>query len=145
MKKIVLFLSLDEELMNQSKNITKHLNLDEAEIHLFHCHKVQVYMNELSVYSYPTSDQYPEMEKATNSVLEQFAKEAGFKNYKCHTVFDSDPKDRAVKYLEDIKGGLAVVATKGASGFEGLFESSFASYLKKFSPADILILRPTRD
>ena len=34
MKKIVLFLSLDEELMNQSKNITKHLNLDEAEIHL---------------------------------------------------------------------------------------------------------------
>ena len=142
MKKIVLFVSLEEELMNQSKHVTKHLNLNEVEVHLFHCHKIQIYMNELSVYSYPTSEQFSEMEKATNLVLEQFAKEAGFKNYVCQTVFDSDPKDRAVKYLEDVKAQLAVVATKGATGFDGIFESSFASYLKKFSPSDILILRP---
>lgn len=144
MKKIVLFVSLDEKLMNQSKHVIRHINLHNTEIHLFHCHKIQVYMNELSIYSYPASEQFPEMEKATNIVLEQFAKEAGFKNYVCQTVFDSDPKDRAVKYLEDVNAELAVVATKGASGFEGIFESSFASYLKKFSPSDILILRPER-
>lgn len=143
-KKIALFVSLDESLLNQIKNFKEHISLEGVEFHFFHCHKIQVYMNELSLYSYPGTEQFDEMEKATNQVLENLASEIGIKNVRCTTVFDSDPKDRAVKFLKDIDADLAIVSTKDSKGIEGLFESSFANHLKKYAPSDILIIRPRK-
>lgn len=144
MKKIVLFSQLEEESLNQLKKISAHMNVADFEFHLVHCHKIQVYMNELSLYSYPSEEQFEEMKKATDNILKQFANEMGLKNFHVHSFLDSDPKDRCSTFLEDIEANLCVVATRGKKGLDGVFESSFANHMNKYAPCDVLALRPAK-
>lgn len=144
MKKIVLFSQLEEESLNQLKKIKSHMNVADFEFHLVHCHKIQVYMNELSIYSYPGEKQFEELKNATDNILKQFAKELGLKNFSVHSFIDADPKSRCVTFLEDIDADLCVVATKGKKGLEGFFESSFSSQMNKYAPCDVLVLRPIK-
>jgi len=144
MKKIVLFSQLEEESLNQLKKISTHMNVADFEFHLVHCHKIQVYMNELSLYSYPSEEQFEEMKKATDNILKQFANEMGLKHFHVHSFLDSDPKDRCSTFLEDIDANLCVVATRGKKGLDGVFESSFANHMNKYAPCDVLALRPAK-
>jgi len=142
MKKIVLFSQLEEDSLNQLKKIKKHMNVADFEFHLVHCHKSQVYMNELSLYSYPTQEQFGDLRKATDNILTQFANELGLVEFQVHSFLDDNPKMRCTTFLEDIDADLCVVATRGKKGIEGVFESSFANQMNKYAPCDVLVLRP---
>ena len=142
MKKIVLFTQVNGPLINQIKKVMDHLNPDNHEFHLVHCHKIQYFINELSVYTFPTEEHFEDMTKATNTVLEELAKEMGLKHFGVHTFFDTDPKERCATFLEDIEADLCVVATEGVKGIEGIFESSFANHMNKYAKCDVLVLRP---
>jgi nucleotide-binding universal stress UspA family protein len=142
MKKIVLFSQLEESSLNQLTKIKKHMNVADFEFHLVYCHKIQVFMNELSLYSYPGEEEFVEMKKATDNILTQFANELGLVNFQVHTFLDADPKQRCTTFLEDVDADLCVVATRGKKGLEGVFESSFANQMNKYAPCDVLVLRP---
>jgi nucleotide-binding universal stress UspA family protein len=47
-------------------------------------------------------------------------------------------------YLKEVKADLVVTATKGKHGIDGFFSSSFTDYLCKFSPCDVLVMRPAK-
>jgi nucleotide-binding universal stress UspA family protein len=142
MKKIVIFTQVSEPQINQVKKVVEHVDLSKYEVHFVHCHKIQYYVNELSVYSFPTEDQFDEMEKATNCILKSLSEEMNISNAQVHTFFDADPKQRCSTFLEDIGADLCAVATKGTKGIEGIFESSFANYMNKYAKCDVLVLRP---
>ena len=127
MENAVIFTTLETELLEQLKKVKQHLDAENSTVHIVHCHKIQMYMTE-----------------ATNQVLEQFAKELSIKKYTVETFFDHDPKERCLNYLKEKNATLCVLGAKKKSGFETLFEGSFISYMNKFSPCDILTLRPLK-
>jgi nucleotide-binding universal stress UspA family protein len=94
----------------------------------------------------PAREQYPEFEEGAKNVLKVLQEhlEASFNNlsFKTSVLFDSDPKHRMTEYLKEQKADLAVVATRGKHGIEGLFSSSFADHLTRYSNCDVYVLRP---
>ena len=144
MENAVIFTTLETELLEQLKKVKQHLDAENSTVHIVHCHKIQMYINELSVFTFPTENEIPQMTEATNQVLEQFAKELSIKKYTVETFFDHDPKERCLNYLKEKNATLCVLGAKKKSGVETLFEGSFISYMNKFSPCDILTLRPLK-
>lgn len=146
MKEIVLCATLTDQSLNLLKEFKSSPLLEGAKIHIVHCFEVQVYTNEFSPYIYPTEDKYPELTEAAQTVLQGV--EDALKEKHPHTefikevYFTQSPKQRMKEYLKEIKADLVVVATRGKHGIEGLFTSSFAEFLVKYSPCDIHILRP---
>lgn len=148
MKEVVLCATLTDESLDLLKSFGKSKLLEDARIHLVHCFEVQVYTNEFSPYIYPTEDKYPELTEAAKIVLEGV--ETELKKFHPNTefvkevYFTQSPKQKTKEYLEEINADLVVVATRGKHGIEGLFTSSFAEFLVKYSPCDIHILRPQK-
>lgn len=61
-----------------------------------------------------------------------------------HCLFDPYPKRKMVDYLKESKADLVITSTSDKHGIEGLFMSSFTDYLLKFSPCDVLAVRPSK-
>lgn len=147
MKNIVLFASLTDDSLSLLKKIKETSLFREACcVHLVHCFEIQTYTAEFSAYTYPAREQYPEFEEGAKNVLKvlQSNLEGAFENlsFKTTILFDSDPKHRMTEYLKEEKADLAVVATRGKHGIEGLFSSSFADHLTRYSSCDVYVLRP---
>ncbi len=146
MKEIVLCASLTDESLDLLKSLKNSTLLDDARIHLVHCFEIQVYTNEFSPYIYPTEDKYPELTEAAKGILQNVENE--LKKFHPDTefikevYFTQSPKQKMKEYLKEMNADLVVVATRGKHGIEGLFTSSFAEFLVKYSPCDIHILRP---
>ena len=117
----------------------------KTKLHILHCFEIQVYTSEFAPFIFPTEDKYPEIEDATKGVLKNLALElVGKENadkVSLHCIFSATPKQRVVEYLRELNADLAVVPTKGTHGLAGLFHSSFAEYLMKFSPCDLYVTR----
>lgn len=148
MKNVVICASLNEESLDLIKSLKNSPLLNNTKIHLVHCFEIQVYTSDFSPFIYPTEDKYPEIEKATLKILEGLAKDMcsadQLKNVVKHVFFTQSPKQKIREYLNDKKADLVIVATRGKHGIEGLFSSSFAEHLVKYSPCDVHILRPVR-
>ena len=70
--------------------------------------------------------------------------ERAFDNAHFEVLFDHSPADRIVKYAKDIEAHMLVVATRNKQGIAEFFTSSFADRVLKFSPCDVLVLRPEK-
>ena len=103
-----------------------------------------MYNSDLVPYVYPYEDQYPAIEQATLSILDSLGESLGIQKNrlisKC--FFTYDHKEKMVEYLKEVNANLVVSATRGKSGLAGFFSSSFTEHLCKFSPCDVLVLRP---
>ncbi|MAF76942.1 MAG: hypothetical protein CME63_05860 [Halobacteriovoraceae bacterium] len=146
MREIVLCTTLTDHSLDLMKELKGSPLLDDARIHIVHCFEIQVYTNEFSPYIYPTEDKYPELTEAAQSILQsvedELKKEHPSSEYIKEVYFTQSPKQKMKEYLSEINADLVVVATRGKHGIEGLFTSSFAEFLVKYSPCDIHILRP---
>ena len=146
MREIVLCATLTDQSLDLLKELKNSPLLEGARIHLIHCFEIQVYTNEFSPYIYPTEDKYPELTEAAKTVLQGVEDElkVGHPNteFVKEVYFTQSPKQKMKEYLKEINADLVVVATRGKHGIEGLFTSSFAEFLVKYSPCDIHILRP---
>ncbi len=144
MKNVVISVSLNDDSLNSLAKLKGDAILKDAKVHLVHCFEIQVYTSDFSPYIYPTEEKYPEIEAATLKILEGLQKNLGLEGQdvekKC--FFSQSPKQRIKEYLEESKADLCVVATRGKHGIQGLFSSSFAEHLVKYSPCDLHIMRP---
>ncbi|MCO4793389.1 MAG: universal stress protein [Bacteriovoracaceae bacterium] len=143
MKNVVICVSLNDECLKSLEHLKSDPVLDNARVHLVHCFEVQVYTSDFSPYIYPTEEKYPEIEAASLKILEGLEAKLGLNGKavkKC--FFSQSPKQRLRDYLEEENADLCVLATRGKHGIKGLFSSSFAEHLVKYSPCSLHILRP---
>lgn len=146
MKNIVLCVDLREECLNVLKTVGQKINLKEAKVHLVHAFEIQSGVMEFATFVYPTEEQYPDIEKSVLDLLTSLQKDLGLPDSQVekHCYF-SHSKESAMKdYLVSKKADLVVLSTRGKHGLEGFFASSLADYLCKYSPCDVLVLRPNR-
>lgn len=143
MKNVVICVSLNDESLDNLAQLKGDQILKDAKVHLVHCFEIQVYTSDFSPYIYPTEEKYPEIEAASLKILDSLQERLGLEEKvekKC--FFSQSPKQRLKEYLEESKADLCVVATRGKHGIQGLFSSSFAEHLVKYSPCDLHIKRP---
>jgi len=146
-KNIVLFASLTDDSLSSLKRLKESSFFSQdCTIHLVHCFEIQTYTAEFSAYTYPTTAQYPEFEEGARNVLKVLEKNLSekFNHLKFQTsiLFSTDPKHKLTDYLKENKADLAIIATRGKHGIEGLFSSSFADHLIRYSSCDVHVLRP---
>jgi nucleotide-binding universal stress UspA family protein len=146
MKNYVLCTTLDNECLNTLKKISHEVDLKNAIVHIVTVVKLNIYQIDLSPYIYPTEIQYANLEMKAIDIMKKLGDSLNIDSskiiYKC--FFEYKKKEIIKKYLEEVNADLVVVATRGKYGIPGLFSSSFADFLCKFSPCDILVMRPAK-
>ena len=144
MKNYVLCTTLEEESINTLKKLKNDIELKNAHIHIITVVEKQIYTVDLSAYVYPVESQFVAIEASALNLLNSLAQELGVENNqvtsKC--FFEYDREKKVKEYLDEVHADLVVVATRGKHGMAGFFSSSFTDYLCKFSPCDVLVMRP---
>lgn len=143
-KKVVVAVSLDEELKDHLKSI-KHMDfLAQSEIHLVHVFNTISYAIGFAEAPliYPVQQDRAVIEKEVLSQLRDLSRDilplhfSGKIIYQC--LFHDNPKEKFCLYVENSKADLAVIATRRR---RGLFESSFAHYVGKHSDCHQILLK----
>jgi nucleotide-binding universal stress UspA family protein len=144
MKSIVVCADLNEGSLERLKTLHQDLDLKHANIHIVHVFEIQYYMSEFTPYVFPTEDQYAAMEKSTLTILNKLGTDLGISADRLHAkcFFSRSREDKILEYLKSSKADLAVVATRGKHGVEGLLTTSLTDFLCKYSPCDLLVIRP---
>jgi nucleotide-binding universal stress UspA family protein len=146
MKSIVICVNLDQQSLDTLKTIPSKIDLQAAKIHLIHVFEIHYANAEFVPLVYPTADQYPEIETSVLKILSKLAEDLKLPEdrvvKKC--VFSHSREAVLKDYLTEVGAEMAVVATRGKHGIEGLFSSSLTDFLCKYSPCDVLVLRPAK-
>ncbi len=141
MKKVAICVDLNEQCFKTLKKLKNSELFKNAEIHLVHFFEIQVYTAEFTPFVFPTTDQYPDIEKSTIQSLANLENDLGITAKKvCKFVHSSE--ESVHEYLKEQNINLVVVSTQGKHGIEGFFHSSFTDYLVKYSPCDVFVVRP---
>ncbi|MBT3583954.1 MAG: universal stress protein [Halobacteriovoraceae bacterium] len=143
MKKIVICTNLDPASTKAIESLVDQDLLKDSQVELLHCFETQIYTGEYFINYYPTEEQYPAIEGEVLEILAPLDKKLSSiasVNSKC--IFSTNPKEEVKEFLNREKPDLLIVATRGVTGFAGLFNSSFADYMLRHSPCDVLVLRP---
>ncbi|MCF8058942.1 MAG: universal stress protein [Bacteriovoracaceae bacterium] len=142
----VIFLGLND-ILNENFDHYIHdgfLNLD-SDFHLVHI------MNKRSHMNFPTNidvNDEAQVEEFINKKIDKvgallWGDEAKKPEVKKVILFNSDPKLKAINYLNECKADSCVVITRGEQDVEGIFKDSFAYYLVAYAPCDVLVIRPS--
>jgi nucleotide-binding universal stress UspA family protein len=144
MRTIVLCTTLEKDCLKTLNRVKDKIDLDDSKIIIVSIIKTQTFTFNLSPYIFPESIHYALIEEQALKVMKELGDSLGIDpsqiNYKCS--FEFEVKSHMKSILEETKADLAVVATREKHGIKGFFSSSFAEYLIKFSPCDILVMRP---
>lgn len=145
-EKVVLCVSDKDELTQPLLDMAGGELLKGKEVHLLHVFKQEVYAYEFSPYVWPDERLFEELklnlQSRMDKLLESIVPDEGERKEAVAKIYlHSSPKQKIVEYLKEIDADMAVVVTRGKHGFAGLFTSSTAEYLMKFSPCHVLILR----
>lgn len=144
MKTYVLCTTLEQHSIDTLKKIKASFDLSNVILHIVTVIEVKMYNNDLIPYIYPIQSQYEELSGAAETIMRSLANQLEVKEDKIviKCLFDSNRENKIKEYLEEVEADLVVAATRGKHGIEGFFSSSFTDYLCKFSPCDVLVLRP---
>lgn len=144
MKRVALCVDLNQKCIDTLKALPKTMDLTNCQVHLIHSFEIHFYNIDLMPVVYPTEEQYPDIEKSTLTILDQLGKDLGLKpeNMKSSCFFSHSREETIRNYLSEQHIDVAVVATRGKHGIEGFFSSSLADFLVKYSPCNVLVLRP---
>jgi nucleotide-binding universal stress UspA family protein len=147
MKNYVLCTTLEEHSINTLKNLKHTIDIKDTRIHIISIVEVKYYNLDFIPYIYPTENQYAEIENSAKMLMQSLAKSLEIKNENLviDCFFDSYREQKIKNYLEETKADLVVTATRGKHGIDGFFSSSFSDYLCKFSPCDVLVMRPLKN
>lgn len=146
-KTVVVAVDFNKDCLNTLKTLHKMPQiLGDAEIHFVHVFEIIIYSFDLTSRAWPLPEEQSKIEAEVVDRLSKLAQEILPKGHtnkvvvKC--LFDVSAKERFCEYTKEAHAGMAVVATRGKHGIQGLFDSSFAQHLCKYSPASIFVLRP---
>lgn len=146
MKNIVVCVDLREESLKILRKLGEKISLIDARVHLVHAFEVQVGIAEYTAFEYPLPHQYPEIKNSVMMILDNLQRDLHLLNEQVekHCMFNSSKEEVLKKYLEDKNADLVVISTRGKHGIEGFFSSSLADFLCKYSPCDVLVMRPEK-
>lgn len=146
MNNIVLCVDLNDDSLETIKTIANNPILQNAKIHFIHVFEIHMYNADIVPVIFPTEIQYPEIEASTLKILEKLSSDLGIKaeNTQLKCFFAHSKEEKINSYLKDSHADLVVVATRGKHGIEGFFSSSLAEFLCKYSPCDVLAIRPKK-
>lgn len=147
MKSIVLCVDLNQKCLDTLKTLPRSLDLKNCMVHLVHTFEIHFYNIDLIPVVYPTEEQYPDIERSTLTILNQLAADLGLdpRNTKAECFFTHSREEKIKEYLTTNNIDMAVVATRGQHGIEGLFSSSLADFLVKYSPCNVFVMRPDQN
>lgn len=144
MKNVVVCADLREDSLKTLKSLKDKVDLKDTTVHLLHVFEIQIGVMELSPIVYPTAEQYPEIEDSVLKILDNLKNDLGLKNNVVEHCIFSHSKEQAINdYLKNKKADMVVISTRGKHGIEGFFSSSLADFLCKYSPCDVLVMRPS--
>jgi nucleotide-binding universal stress UspA family protein len=146
MKTYVLCTALDEQSISNMKKVKNVLDLKNATVHIVTVVEVKLYNLDLFPYTYPAENQYPAIESAAIDLLAPLATSLGLekKDVVLKCFFSNSSEEKIKNYLDEVNADLVVTATRGKHGIKGLFSGSFTDFLCKFSPCDVLVMRPSK-
>lgn len=144
---VVICVSLKNELeIEELKQLKGSPFLQNAEVHFTYVFPQQLYFNEFFPYSYPGVDEFGEIRKSAEEILENLAKailpypdQCGPVYYHC--FLDPDPKSKMVSFIKEVNADLAISSMRTHKGLGGIFMGSFTEYLCKFAPCKILVVK----
>lgn len=144
--KIVFCLSDKAELVDPVLKLAGKEWLKGAQIHLINVFEQKTYAYELSTYVWPDQSVFDELKQNVDIGMQKTADKLVLdaedrKKVLTHCFLHHSPKQKIVEYCEEIGADLVVVVTRGNTGIKGLFTSSTAEYLMKFSPCDVYVMR----
>lgn len=144
MKNIVVCVDLREESLKVLQLLENKVDLDDSIVHLIHVFEIKMGMMEFTPVVYPVPSQYDEIETSVMALLENLKKDLNLKdNHVEKHCFFGQSKEQVIKeYLEDKNADIVILSTRGKHGIEGFFASSLADFLCRYSPCDILVMRP---
>lgn len=144
MKNIVVCADLNQNSLDTLKKLSQSLDIQNATLHFVHVFEIHMYNADIVPVIFPTEVQYPEIEKSTLNILEKLAQDVGVKNdkVKLKCFFSHSREEKISSYIKEVNAEMVVVATRGKHGIEGFFSSSLADFLCKYSPCDVLVIRP---
>jgi nucleotide-binding universal stress UspA family protein len=143
-KNIVIAMPLEADLTKTVMSWASHEDFSGSDVSLVHFVRQEYSGYEMTVVTYPDDKVFSEMKPVFETHLKQLSEKIapGKKAKDIKVMLTPSPADSMVKYLEESKADLLVVATRGKTGLAGFFGSSFAEHMNKFSPCDVLVLRP---
>jgi len=143
-KTIVLCVDFNDICLESLKILPNKIDLNNCRIHLIHVFEKLEPNSALAMWSVPLPEQKTEIEKSTIEALARFATQLNLNPdlVQMHCSFEYSSEEAIQRYLQSVKADLVVVATRGKHGILGVFFSSLADFLCKYSPCDVLVLRP---
>lgn len=146
MKNLVVCVDLKEESLKVLATLKDKIDLKNTKVHLVHAFEIQVAGMEFSTMIYPAPDQYPAIENSVMDILENLKNDLGLKTEQVekHCFFTHSKEQEIKDYLEKHTAEMVVLSTRGKHGIEGFFASSLADFLCKYSPCDVLVMRPAK-
>lgn len=145
MKKVVICVSMQDERETLELDQLKDSGiLKGREVHFLTVFKVGKHINELSVFDFPSSQQFDDIQKAIVEVQKGIAQKildpADVENSKQVCFFDANPKIKVRDYLKN-EGADLVVTSVRKHGIEGLFVSSFTDYMTQHAPCNVFVVK----
>ena len=143
--KYTVCVPMDEELQNALiKGLKQYPFTKDDEIDFVHIFKEEQYNYILPPVIYPVPEQRDTIRESVLEIMKEVESKVSSlcetkPNFHC--LFHLEPKDSMVDYLKETNPDLTFVATRGKNGIAGLFSSSFAEHLLKFSPSSVYVIR----
>ncbi|MDO9182299.1 MAG: universal stress protein [Bacteriovorax sp.] len=146
MKNIVICADLNQNSLDTLKSLKESLDFNDAILHIVHVFEIHMYNADIVPVIFPTEVQYPEIEQSTISILNKLGSDIGASSdkVKTHCFFSHSREEKISDFLKEVNADMVVVATRGKHGVEGFFSSSLADFLSKYSPCDVLVIRPKK-
>ncbi len=143
-KKVVIAIDLEETSLQNLYQLKDFSFPLESEIHLVHVFELSFMSFDFIPNIQPSPEDYLLIQKVIEEKLQHIKKNLGLGDYKnvvLKCLFSSNAKQEFLSYADSINAGLIIAGTKEKEGITGLFESSFTSFLNKFSSINLLTLR----
>lgn len=146
MKNYVLCTTLESDCIETLKRIKNDIDINQAFIHIIQVVEIQIYSSESLSSVYPKESDYNEIETHSLNVMKRLADKIGITEGKLvlKCFFELSREAKITNYLKEVNADLVVTTTRGKYGIDGFFTSSFTDYLCKFSPCDVLVMRPAK-
>lgn len=144
--KVAVALDMDVSTIETLSQIKK-LNIPtNTEIHLVYIFEYAAGSFDFNIVVPPSPDDLDKIQLIMAEKMEALKPNFGLENHTkviCKCIVSGNAKQEFLNYADSIQADLIIAASKERRGFLGLFESSFTSFLNKFSRANIVVLRPT--
>ena len=144
--KVLLCADLTEQSLQGLADFANTPYFEKAtEIHVIHGFETKVYAGEFYAQYYPSEKQFPEIEKSAIELMKNALEKPFSEKYKdilhYHCLFSPNRKEVVASFAETLKADLIVVATRSLSGLKGIFSFSFAEYMIRHAPCNVLVLK----